>query len=443
MSFLPEQVDTALRRLNDAGHEACIVGGSVRDMHMERTPGDYDITTSALPEQTKAVFSGERVIETGLQHGTVTVILDGTPLEITTFRVDGDYTDARHPDSVRFTPSLTEDLARRDFTVNAMACDRHGKVSDPFGGRTDIAAKLIRCVGDPDTRFREDALRILRALRFASVLDFSIEADTAAALFRCKDLLQSVSAERIRDELTKLLCGKAVRRVIMEYVDVLGAVLPELLPQKGFDQHHPCHIYTALEHTAAAVESIPPDPVLRWTALLHDFGKVDCYTLDEEGHGHFYGHPERSVEMGDDILRRLKFDTASRERILLLVKYHDRTIEATVPAVKRVLRRLSPEGFDRLILVKRADNFAQGEVLRYRQKEYDTLETIAAGILNEKACFSLRDLAVNGSDLLAAGCVPGKAVGNSLEMLLNAVIDGTVPNDRTALLAFFAAQKGE
>lgn len=443
MHTLPQQADSVLRRLNAAGYEAYIVGGSVRDAQIGRTPGDYDVTTSALPAQTEAVFAGERVIETGLQHGTVTVLLDGAPFEITTFRVDGGYTDARHPDAVRFTASLTEDLARRDFTVNAMACDRSGTVFDPFGGKADIAARCIRCVGDPDRRFSEDALRILRALRFASVLDFTIEPETAAALLRKKELLRRVSAERIREELTKLLCGRAARRIIMDYTDVLGAVVPELLPQKDFDQHHPCHIYTALEHTAAAVESIPPEPALRWAALLHDFGKPDCFTLDEEGHGHFYGHPARSVEMADAILRRLKFDTETRERILLLVAHHDRPIEPTVPAVKRALRQLTPEGFSQLMLLKRADNFAQGEVLRHRQRDYDVLEALAADILAEKACFTLRDLAVNGSDLLAAGCPRGKAVGDALDALLNAVIDGRLPNEKAALLGCFAARKGE
>ena len=434
MLQLPPQVDTALRRLNEAGYEAYIVGGCVRDGLMGRTPGDFDVTVSALPEETETVFAGEKVIETGLKHGTVTVLLDGKPLEITTYRIDGDYTDARHPDGVTFTRSLAEDLARRDFTVNAMASDRSGEIVDLYGGKADLAAKVIRCVGDPDARFSEDALRILRALRFAAVLEFEIEPVTAAALRRKKHLLRFVSAERIREELTKLLCGAAAHRVLTDYANVIGEVLPEILPSVGFEQHHPCHIYTVYEHCLTALDHIPAEPVLRWTALLHDLGKPLVYTTDPDGTRHFYGHAERSAELAEAVLTRLKFDTASRERILQLVSVHDRQIEATVPAVKRALGKLTPEVFSQLIAVKRADNFAQAEHLRGRQAYYDELERIAAEILAEKACFSLRDLAVSGDDLTALGIPKGPAVGKALRMLLDAVIDGKAENEKNALL---------
>ena len=289
---LPAQVNTALARLHDAGYEAYIVGGCVRDRIMGREPKDYDITTSALPEQTAAVFAGERIIETGMKHGTVTVLLDGEPLEITTFRIDGTYSDSRHPDAVTFTPSLREDLARRDFTMNAMAYSSETGLVDPFGGQADIAAKYIRCVGDPDLRFREDALRILRALRFSSVLGFPIEPETdGAARYLCL-LLKKISAERVFSELKQLLCGPDVRRVLLDYAGVLGAVLPEILPMQGFDQRNPHHCYDILEHTAAAVEAMPPEPALRLAALLHDVGKPECFFTDEDGVGHFYGHPK-------------------------------------------------------------------------------------------------------------------------------------------------------
>ena len=443
MLQLPQQVDTALRRLNDAGYEACIVGGCVRDGLMGRTPGDYDVTTSALPEEVEAVFAGEKVIETGLQHGTVTVLLSGEPMEITTYRVDGDYSDARHPDSVSFTRSLPEDLARRDFTVNAMARTRDGALVDLFGGQADIDARIIRCVGDPDTRFSEDALRILRALRFAARLDFEIEPETAAALRRKKYLLRHVSAERVREELTKLLCGAAAHRVLTDYADVIGEALPEILPSVGFMQNHPCHIYTVYEHCLAALDHVPAEPVLRWTAFLHDLGKPLVYTTDPDGTHHYYGHATRSAELAAAALTRLKFDTASRERILQLISVHDRRIEPTVPAVKRALGKLTPEVFSQLIAIKRADNFAQAEHLRGRQAYYDELERIAAEILAEKACFSLRDLAVSGDDLMALGIPKGPAVGQALRTLLDAVIDGAVPNEKNALLEFFTAGKGE
>ena len=443
MLHLPQQVDTALRRLNEAGYEAYIVGGCVRDGLMGRTPGDYDVTTSALPEETEAVFAGERLIETGLKHGTVTVLLSGEPLEITTYRIDGDYSDARHPDSVSFTRALSEDLARRYFTVNAMASDRSGEIVDLYGGRDDLAAKIIRCVGDADTRFSEDALRILRALRFAAVLDFAIAPETADALRRKKYLLKNVSAERVREELTKLLCGTAAHRVLTDYADVIGEVLPEILPSVGFMQNHPCHIYTVYEHCLAALDHVPAEPVMRWTALLHDLGKPLVYITDPDGTHHYYGHATRSAELAAAALTRLKFDAASRERILQLISVHDRRIEPTVPAVKRALGKLTPEVFSQLIAIKRADNFAQAPHLRDRQSYLDELERIAAEILAEKACFSLHDLAVSGDDLMALGVPKGPAVGQALRMLLDAVIDGAVPNETQALLTYFSAHKGE
>ena len=432
---LPAFAAEALERLEAAGFESYAVGGCVRDALRGVAPGDYDLTTAALPEEVEAVFAGERVIETGLRHGTVTVLLAGQPLEITTFRVDGDYADARHPDSVRFTRSLRDDLARRDFTVNAMAYSPRRGLADPFGGRDDLAAGVLRCVGDPDRRFSEDALRIMRLARFASTLELSIEPETAAAAMRHREALGAVSAERVAAELVKLLCGAGVRRVLTERIDLLAPVLPELALQKGFDQRHPCHIYTALEHTAAAVEAIAPVPVLRLAALLHDIAKPACFTLDAEGVGHFYGHPERGAEMADEILRRLRFDTATRERVTLLIRWHDRVIEPTAPAVRRALSRLGEEAFFQLLALKRADNFGQGEVLRYRQREYDELERLAREAIAEGQCLSLRSLAVNGDTLRRCGVAPGPEMGRMLNDALRAVLDGEVPNEKNAILA--------
>ena len=431
---LPSGVADVLRRLRDAGHAAYAVGGCVRDCMMGLVPTDYDVATSATPEETLRVFSGERVIETGVKHGTVTVLADGAGVEVTTFRVDGAYSDTRRPDAVAFTLSLSADLARRDFTVNAMAWDEREGLVDLYGGAADIGGRVIRCVGDPDTRFREDALRILRALRFAAVLDFSIEAETAAALRRNAPLLEKISAERVNIELCKLLCGKNARAVLLDYGDVLGVPIPEILPMRGFDQHNPYHIYDVWAHTAIAVESAPPTVVLRLAALLHDVGKPPCFTLDEGG-GHFYGHAKAGAEMADAILRRLRFDTATRERVVLLVREHC-GFELTERAVKRALNRLGPEAYFELAALMRADNLAQSPALRHRQAWIDEMERLGREILNQDACFSLKDLAVNGDDLIAAGCAPGPALGAALKTLLDAVIDGRAENEKAALLAY-------
>ena len=440
---LPVYVHNALSRLTSAGFEAFVVGGCVRDALMGRTPGDYDVTTSALPEETAAVFAGERVIETGLRHGTVTVLLDGNPLEITTFRVDGTYSDARHPDEVSFTRSLREDLARRDFTMNAVAWSPESGLVDPFGGASDIRARVIRCVGDPETRFREDALRILRCLRFAAVLGFSIDAATAAAARENRALLAHISAERVAEELKKLVCGPDVRRVVLEETDVLGAVVPELLPLRGFDQRNPNHCFDILEHAAAVCEAVPPEPVLRLAALLHDLGKPDCFFLGEDGVGHFYGHAQRGAELVEPILRRLRFDNESRERITELVRRHDLRIEPTDKGVARCLRRYGPDFFFQLVQLKKADALAHapGATRDERVQRSEELERIGRELLARKACFSLRDLAVNGNDLLAEGYAPGPAVGEALNALLDAVTDGQVPNEKCALLAYLKKQQ--
>ena len=359
------------------------------------------------------------------------------PLEITTFRVDGAYADGRHPDAVRFTPSLREDLARRDFTVNAMAYDPVTGLTDPFGGRADLEQTLLRCVGDPAQRFSEDALRILRALRFASTLNFSLEAETRRALLAGRDALRRISAERIRDELLKLLCGPAARRTVLDFPEVLGVVIPELLPMRGFDQRNEHHCYDVLTHCAAALEAVPPEPLLRLAALLHDVGKPGCFTLDEAGVGHFYGHGEAGAALADGICRRLRLPTAARERVVTLVRRHDMPIEATERGVRRALHRLTPEVFFQLLALKRADNLAQAPAFRHRQAHYDRLEALARAQLEADACLSLKDLAVNGRDLLALGLPPGPDLGAALERMLAAVIDGTVPNEKAALLAWF------
>ena len=433
---LPAGVSRALSMLEDAGYEAFIVGGCVRDALRGITPKDYDITTSALPEETKSVFRDYRVIETGIQHGTVTVMMDGMPLEITTYRTEGTYSDNRHPDSVSFTTSLREDVARRDFTMNAIAYSPVRGLIDHFGGAEDIRGGIIRCVGDPDTRFREDALRMMRGIRFASALGFAIEENTAAAIRENKERISAVSAERIRVELTKLLCGANVKNVLMDWWDVLGVVIPEILPMHGFDQRTPYHIYDVWEHTAVAVSETPPVTHLRLSAFLHDIGKPSSFFTDEKGIGHFYGHPAVSAEMAEEILARLKYDNVTRCRVITLVKEHDRIIEPTETAVKRALSRLTPEVFFNLLAIKRADNLAQSPNYRDRLETYDTIEAMAQDILEKNECISVAALAVNGSDLIALGMKPGKEIGEMLSHLLEQVIRGKLENEQEELLSY-------
>ena len=433
---LPAGVSRALTMLESAGFEAFIVGGCVRDALRGITPKDYDITTSALPEETKSVFRDYRVIETGIQHGTVTVMMEGMPLEITTYRTEGTYSDNRHPDSVSFTTSLREDVARRDFTMNAIAYSPARGLIDHFGGAEDIREGIIRCVGDPDTRFREDALRMMRGIRFASALGFAIEENTAAAIRENKERISAVSAERIRVELTKLLCGVNVKNVLMDWWDVLGVVIPEILPMHGFDQKTPYHIYDVWEHTAVAVSETPPVTHLRLSALLHDIGKPPSFFTDEKGVGHFYGHPAVSEKMTEEILARLKYDNVTRRRVVTLVREHDRIIEPTEPAVKRALSRLTPEVFFNLLIIKRADNLAQSPDYRDRLETYDRIESIAQNILAKNECISVSTLAVNGSDLIALGMKPGLEIGDMLNQLLEQVIRGEMENDRNVLLAY-------
>ncbi len=401
-----EQVfpSAVLRRLNDAGFAAWFVGGCVRDALLGRTPGDFDVATDALPEQVQAVFADRRVIPTGLRHGTVTVLLEQRAFEITTFRREAAYSDHRHPDSVSFTSSLEEDLARRDFTVNAMAWHPEHGLFDPFGGREDCEAGVIRCVGEPELRFREDALRILRALRFSSVLGFPIAPQTAAAAVLCRELLNFVSAERVAAELVKLLCGGDVLRVLLDFPEVLGVPVPELLPMLDFDQRNPHHCWDVYRHTALVTAAVPPEPALRLAALLHDAGKPACFRLDAQGVGHFYGHAEQSEILADRILRRLRLDRATAERVLRLVRLHDLPVlPPEEKTVKRLLNRLGEEDFFRLMALKRADNLAQHPDYRDRQQSYDRIEALARQILESRACFSLKDLAVSGRDLLALG----------------------------------------
>ena len=426
---LPPQVNTALALLNQAGFEAFVVGGAVRDLLRGSPVHDWDITTSALPEQTKAVFSDYRLIETGLKHGTVTVLLDGTPLEITTYRTEGTYSDHRRPDSVEFTRSLEEDLARRDFTVNAMAYHPKAGVVDPFGGKADLTARTIRCVGEPDKRFQEDALRMLRALRFAARFGFTIEPDTATAIHRNKFLLTHVAAERIREELTGLLCGSCVEPVLRQYHDVLSVPIPELAPLAGFKQYNRHHCHDIWGHTIAAVAAAPDLPVLRWAALLHDTGKPAHFFRSEDGVGHFYGHAEESANIAAAITARLRFDNASRDTIGFLVAHHHLFRDITEKTVKRAVLRFGKERLRLLLHLLRADTLGHSPCCFHHLNDIRTLEAMIDAIPD----FTVKNLAVNGSDLLAQGS-EGAQIGQALERLLNAVVFENIENEKETLL---------
>lgn len=434
MMILPDGALFVLGRLRDAGHSAYVVGGCVRDMLMGDAPKDFDVCTSALPEEMQKIFADCHVVETGLKHGTLTVVIDHEPYEVTTYRVDGEYTDRRHPDSVRFVSDVTEDLSRRDFTVNAMAYHPDTGVIDPFGGQDDIQRKTIRCVGDAPTRFGEDALRIMRALRFASVKGFAIEKQTAEAVHELAHTLTDVAVERIRVELAKLLCGTGCGDILREYHDVLCVALPELAPMKGFDQRNPHHRYDLWEHTVRAVEHAPATETARLTMLLHDIGKPDCFHLDRHGVGHMYGHGQRSRELAEQILLRLKIDRATLDAVLPLVEHHDITMTGDAKLLKRRLNRFGPEGLRLLIQLQYADAMGTGtapqEACAARR---DALLDALTALLETKPCFTLRELAVNGRDMMALG-LQGRAVGAILNRLLDDVMDERLPNERDALL---------
>ncbi len=438
MTFsLPPQAEKALALLHDAGFEAWIVGGCVRDFLLGLVPKDYDITTSALPEETKKVFGGYPTIETGARHGTIAVVLEGETLEITTYRVDGAYSDARHPDGVSFTRSLREDAARRDFTMNAMAYAPGLGIRDFFGGTEDARQGIIRAVGDPETRFREDALRILRAIRFAAVLDFALEEATQAAARRCAPALGKISAERLYAELGKLLCGKAAGRVLRQYPEILSVVIPELGPMVGFQQQNEHHCYDVYTHTAVAVDHVPPVLPLRLAMLLHDVGKPDTFFLGEDGQGHFYGHARRSVALAETILTRLRAPRRLREQVTTLVRYHDAVLEEDPRRLRRWLNKLGPETFFDLLEIQRGDTAALAPAYCTRNDRLNSLEKVAKELLAEKPCLTMKGLSVNGNDLLALG-YQGPNLGAALRALLDRVLEGEIPNEKQALLGWLA-----
>lgn len=431
---MPKNVDIAINLLQSEGFEAYAVGGCVRDSLLGKTPNDWDITTSAKPEDMKSVFVNFHCIDTGIKHGTVTVVIDGEPLEITTFRLDGEYEDNRHPKSVTFTSDLGADLGRRDFTVNAMAYSKMTGTIDLFGGQNDLKNGIIRCVGDPDRRFNEDALRILRALRFASALDFEIEEKTAQSLLKNRALLGNISEERIAKELLKLVCGKGAKRILTDFAPVLFEILPELQPMYKNSHDNPHHCYDIYEHTLIAVESIDPEPTLRFAMLLHDCGKPAVKKFDENGVAHFYGHQRISAEISAQILARLKVSNKFRDEILFLVSNHDRwELYENTGKMPRYLSKFGLDGVLNLLKVMRADVLAQSPEYRYRLDQIADAEETAKNLAAQKPCLSLSELQINGRTLMDIGIPQGRKLGAVLAQLLDEVIDGVTKNTQEAL----------
>lgn len=432
---IPADAAYILERLRAGGYEGWCVGGCVRDAILDKTPNDWDITTSATPDEMKKVFDGMATIETGIKHGTLTVLVDHRPYEVTTYRVDGEYRDNRRPESVFFTRRLADDLSRRDFTVNAMAYSDEGGLVDIFGGREDLQNRVIRCVGEPDRRFGEDGLRILRALRFASTLDFEIHPETAESIHRNRRLLQNISAERVREELFKLIEGAGAERILLEYSDVVCEILPELAPTVGFDQRNKYHIYDVYTHSVKALAASKTDRVVRMALLLHDAGKPDCFTEDENG-GHFYDHTERSAELAHSAMLRLKPDRETLDTVTRLVAEHHREIHPTEKGARRLLAALGERRARLLLELRRGDNSAlRTDLKEPRLTEIDAIERLIDAEIEKGSCMSLGKLAVKGGDLIALGVTEGRVIGSTLNALLAEVIDGKLPNDRGVLLA--------
>ena len=433
---LPLQVSGIIKTLQEAGFEAYAVGGCVRDSLLGRAPDDWDITTSAKPQQVKALFS--RTVDTGIAHGTVTVLQGRSGYEVTTYRIDGAYEDGRHPRDVTFTASLAEDLKRRDFTVNAMAYNEEEGLVDLFGGRADMERRALRCVGNPRERFGEYALRMMRAVRFSAQLDYVIEKDTMEAIRALSGTLSKISAERIRTELVKLLLSGHPERFRTCYETGMTAVfLPEFDRMMETGQNNPHHCYSVGEHALCALRRIRPDQALRLAALLHDVGKPETESMDESGVNHFYGHAAKGAELTRKIMRRLKFDNDTADRVVRLVREHDRKIGLSPAQMRRTVNCVGEDLFPDLFDLKEADLLAQSDYLRgEKQEELMRLRALYEKVKEEGDCLSLKGLAVTGRDLIGIGATPGPGLGALLQDLLGIVLENPSCNNRETLLEY-------
>lgn len=429
---LPAYVMNCIRELENAGFAAYAVGGCVRDSLLGISPHDFDLCTDARPEQTEAVFASRRLILAGKKHGTVAVAAPEGIVEITTFRQEGTYKDNRHPDWVSFISDIRGDLARRDFTVNAMAFSPTRGLVDPFGGAEDLKKGVLRAVGNPAARFQEDSLRILRGVRFAAAYHLIPEPETEKAMVAQSGLMENLARERVFEELNKLLPKTDAHHLIC-FAPVLAAVIPELKPMIGFDQRSPHHAYDLFTHVAHVVEAVPPEPVIRWAALLHDIGKIPTFTQDDTGRGHFYGHAQIGADMAEEVLRRLKAPTALREQAVLLIQQHMTRLVPDRKLLRRYLSRWGADTVNALLLLQEADMGSKGTGESDGSEHFRQVRLLLDQIISENSCLSLKDLTVNGRDLVAMGFT-GKEIGTCLDRLLQQVLDETLPNEHAALL---------
>ncbi len=433
---LPDKVKKIIETIESGGYEAYAVGGCVRDSILGRVPDDWDITTSASPQEIKNLF--RRTVDTGIQHGTVTVIMEREGFEVTTYRIDGEYEDSRHPKEVTFTSNLTEDLKRRDFTINAMAYnDREGLV-DAFGGIKDMKARLVRCVGNPRERFGEDALRMMRAVRFSAQLGYGMEEGTKAAVKEMAENLRNISAERIQTELVKLLTSPRPEDLRICYeTGITRVILPEFDRCMETEQENPHHCYTVGEHILHSLSGVKADKALRLAMLFHDIGKPETKFTDEKGIDHFHGHAQAGEDITRRVMKRLRFDNATRDKATRLVLYHDYSVEASARSVRRAMNKIGEDIFPCLFDVKRADIGAQSEYGRAEKLEaLEEIRRIYEKILEDRQCVSLRTLAVTGKDLIEAGMEPGKEIGRTLEKLLQIVLEDPEENSREKLMKY-------
>ena len=429
---LPEQIIRCLQMLESAGYAAYLVGGCVRDDLMGIPPQDFDLCTAALPEQTAAVFAGIPQDLTGIRHGTVKLLMEGMEVEITTFRREGSYRDNRHPDWVEFVPDIREDLARRDFTVNAIAYSPSRGYVDPFGGRADLQSGILRCVGEPERRFREDALRILRGMRFAARFGFLPEPATQDAMIGLAPLTDALARERVYQELSGFLLKADVPN-LLRFAPILAQVIPELSPTLGFLQHSPHHAYDVFTHTAHVTAAVAPVLSLRWAALLHDIGKVPCFSQDENGRGHFKGHAQVSAQMADAVLHRLHAPTQLRETAVWLIDHHMTVLQPEEALLRRSLSRYGRERLELLLCLQEADMKGKGTREHENSQRYPRLREILSQLDAQEGRLTLKSLKINGNDLIALG-MSGRQIGDCLNRLLEQVLSGSLENEKSALI---------
>ena len=432
--LIPAAVARCLETLEQAGFEAYCVGGCVRDWLLGKAPHDFDLCASATPEEMKTLFHDQNLVLAGEKHGTVGVVTEEGVVEITTFRKEGAYGDNRHPDRVEFVTDIQEDLARRDFTVNAMAWSPKRGLQDPFGGEADLKNGILRCVGHPETRFREDALRILRGVRFSVTYNLTPEPETERAMLALTELLDHLARERVFGEFCGFL-PQITGAQLVKYAPIITQVIPELKATVGFDQHSPHHRYDLYTHIAQVVDRVPGDLPLRWAALLHDVGKIPTFTRDETGRGHFYGHAQAGAEMADAILRRLKAPTALRQQAVLLIEQHMTRLMPEKRLLKRYLGRWGRETVEQLLYLQQADMGSKGVPGEEEQEQFEVLWALLKEVEQESTCLTRKDLALTGLDLLSLG-YQGREIGARLEELLEAVLDERVKNEKEALLEY-------